>query len=255
MGRRYDNDFRRAAVLYWLRGERAQPEVARELGIPFETLRRWCIDREALLDGTPGDFDHRAVLGLNAAPVVAEVDARQLPMFPALASGSVVSVEACASGVLRNVEPLKVRAGDTVEVGADSDGRAFARVIPLDAPPPSVVDRLAEQQADLYRDDPEVAAQAKAFAAQRLADAMASEAEARAEMAKQMVEKLTAERRATETRAALDGRDELLAQHTQLLRLARAWLLGEHGNEPNVIGRAQAVISLASELRLATRES
>lgn len=223
MGRRYDNDFRRAAVLYWLRGEKPQPEVARELGIPFETLRRWCIDREALLDGTPGDFDHRKALGLDAAPVVAEVDARQLPMFPAL------------------VAPLP--------------SETLAKVVPLDDPPPSVVDHLAEQQADLYRDHLEVVAQAKAFAAQRLADAMATEAEARAEMAKQMVEKLTAERRATETRAALDGRDELLAQHTQLLRLARAWLLGEHGNEPNVQGRAQSVIHLASELRLATRES
>ena len=43
--------------------------------------------------------------------------------------------------------------------------------------------------------------------------------------------------------------------HTQLLRLARGWLLGEHGNEPAVQGRAQSVITLASELRLATRES
>ena len=222
MGRRYDNDFRRAAVLYWLRGEKPQPEVARELGIPFETLRRWCIDREALLDGTPGNFDHRSVLGLDAAPV-AEVDARQLPMFPALV--------------------------------APPASEPPAKVVPLDDPPPSVVDRLAEQQASMYADHPEVVAQAKAFAAQRLADAMATEAEARAEMARQMVEKLTAERRATETRAALNGRDELIAQHTQLLRLARAWLLGEHGNEPNVIGRAQAVISLASELRLAPRES
>lgn len=223
MGRRYDPDFRRAAVLYWLRGERPQPEVARELGIPFETLRRWCIDREALLDGTPSDFDHRSVLGLDAVAVVAEVDARQLPMFPALV-------------VALPPEPP-------------------AKVVPLDDPPPLVVDRLAEQQADLYRDHLDVVAQAKAFAAQRLADAMATEAEARAEMARQMVEKLTAERRAAETRAALDGRDELLAQHTNLLRLARGWLLGEHGNDPNVIGRAQAVVSLASELRLATRES
>ena len=224
MGRRYDNDFRRAAVLYWLRGEKPQPEVARELGIPFETLRRWCIDREALLDGTPGDFDHRDVLGLDAAPV-AEVDARQLPMFPALA------------------------------VAPSASEPSSAKVIPLDDPPPSVVDALATQRWAIYADHPEVVAQAKAFAAQRLADAMATEAEARAEMARQMVEKLAIERRAAETRAALDGRDELLAQHTQLLRLARAWLLGEHGNEPNVQGRAQSVISLASELRLATRES
>lgn len=255
MGRHYELDVKRAAILYWLRGEKPQPEVARELGIPFETLRRWCIDREALLDGTPKDIDVRKVLGLDAVPVASEVDARQLPMFPALASGSVVSVEASPSGALRNIEPLKVRAGDTVEVGADSDGRAFARVIPLDDPTPSVVDRLAEQQVALYADHPEVAAQAKAFAAQRLADAMATEAEARAEMAKQMVAKLAAERRAAETRAALDGRDELLAQHTNLLRLARGWLLGEHGNDPNVQGRAQSVIHLASELRLATRES
>lgn len=223
MGRRYDNDFRRASVLYWLRGEKPQPEVARELGIPFETLRRWCIDREALLDGTPSDFDHRAVLGLDAAATVAEVDQRQLPMFPALV--------------------------------APPPPEPPAKVVPLDAPPPSVVDRLAEQQADLYRDHPEVVAQSKAFAAQRLADAMATEAEARAAMAREMLAKVQAERRAMDVRAALDGRDELLAQHTQLLRLARAWLLGEHGNEPNVIGRAQAVISLASELRLATRES
>ena len=249
MGRRYDSDFRRAAVLYWLRGEKPQPEVARELGIPFETLRRWCIDREALLDGTPAGFDHRAVLGLDAVAVVSEVDARQLPMFPGL--GPMRSDD----GVLRNDEPLKVRAGDTVEVGSDSDGRAFARVIPLDDPPPSVVDRLAEHQADLYRDHPEVVAQAKAFAAQALAEAQTAEVEARAAMAKEMVAKLAAERRAVETRAALDGRDELLAQHTQLLRLARGWLLGNEGSEPTVVQRAQALISLASELRLATRES
>jgi hypothetical protein len=130
-----------------------------------------------------------------------------------------------------------------------------AKVIPLDDPPPSVVERLAEKQMALYADHPEVAAQAKAFAAQRLADAMATEAEARAEMAREMLAKVQAERKAMDVRLALDGRDELLAQHTNLLRLARAWLLGEHGNEPNVIGRAQAVISLASELRLATRES
>jgi transposase-like protein len=147
MSRRYDLDVKRAAVLYWLRGEKPQPEVARELGIPFETLRRWCIDREALLDGTPSDFDHRAILGLDAAPAVAEVDARQLPMFPTL-------VTTPAS------EPP-------------------AKVVPLDDPPPSVVDRLAEQQAALYADHPEVVAQAKAYAAQRLADAMATEAEAR----------------------------------------------------------------------------
>ena len=229
MGRRYDNDFRRSAVLYWLRGEKPQPEVARELGIPFETLRRWCIDREALLDGTPSDFDHRAVLGLDAVPVVAEVDARQIPMFPALM-----------------VRPFPDD-GDLVGPSA--------KVIPLDDPPPSVVDRLAEQQASMYADHPEVVAQAKAFAAQRLADAMATEAEARAEMAKEMVAKLAAERRAVETRAALDGRDELLAQHTNLLRLARGWLLGNEGSEPTVVQRAQALISLASELRLATRES
>ena len=128
------------------------------------------------------------------------------------------------------------------------------KVVPLDPPTPSVVDRLAEQQADLYRDHIEVVAQAKAFAAQRLADAMATEAEARASMAKEMLAKVQAERRAMDVRAALDGRDELLAQHTQLLRLARGWLLGEHGNDPNVQGRAQSVITLASELRLATRE-
>jgi hypothetical protein len=130
-----------------------------------------------------------------------------------------------------------------------------AKVVPLDAPPPSVVDRLAEQQMALYADHPDVVAQAKAFAAQRLADAMATEAEARAAMAKEMLAKVQAERRAMDVRAALDGRDELLAQHTQLLRLARAWLLGEHGGDTNVIQRAQALISLASELRLATRES
>ena len=129
------------------------------------------------------------------------------------------------------------------------------KVVALDAPSPTVVDRLAEQQAALYADHPEVAAQAKTFAAQRLADAMATEAEARAEMAREMLAKVAAERRAMDVRAALVGRDELLAQHTQLLRLARGWLLGEHGNDSNVQGRAQAIIHLASELRLATRES
>ena len=130
-----------------------------------------------------------------------------------------------------------------------------AKVVPLDEPPPSVVDRIAEQQAALYADHPDVVSQAKAFAAQRLADAQATEAEARAAMAKEMLAKVTAERKAMDVRLALDGRDELLAQHTQLLRLARGWLLGEHGNEPAVQGRAQSVITLASELRLATRES
>jgi hypothetical protein len=129
------------------------------------------------------------------------------------------------------------------------------KVVPLDDPPPSVVDRIAEQQAALYADHPDVVSQAKAFAAQRLADAQATEAEARAAMAKEMLAKVTAERKAMDVRLALDGRDELLAQHTQLLRLARGWLLGEHGNEPAVQGRAQSVITLASELRLATRES
>jgi len=130
-----------------------------------------------------------------------------------------------------------------------------AKVVPLDAPVPAVVDRLAEQQAALYAGHPDVVAQAKAYAAQRLADAQASEAEARAAMAREMLAKVQAERRAMDVRHALDGRDELLAQHTQLLRLARGWLLGEHGNEPAVQGRAQAIIHLASELRLATRES
>ena len=130
-----------------------------------------------------------------------------------------------------------------------------ATVVPLDAPAPAVVDRLAEQQAALNAGHPDVVAQAKAFAAQRLADAQASEAEARAAMAREMLAKVQSERRAMDVRAALDGRDELLAQHTQLLRLARSWLLGEHGNEPAVQGRAQAIITLASELRLATRES
>jgi hypothetical protein len=129
------------------------------------------------------------------------------------------------------------------------------KVVPLDAPVPAVVDRLAEQQAALYAGHPDVVAQAKAYAAQRLADAMATEAEARAAMAKEMLAKVQAERKAMDVRLALDGRDELLAQHTNLLRLARGWLLGEHGNEPAVQGRAQSVITLASELRLATRES
>jgi hypothetical protein len=129
------------------------------------------------------------------------------------------------------------------------------KVVPLDAPPPSVVDKLAEQQAAVYADHPDVVSQAKAFAAQRLADAMATEAEARAAMAREMLAKVQAERRAMDVRAALDGRDELLAQHTQLLRLARGWLLGSEGHDPNVQGRAQSVIHLASELRLATRES
>jgi len=130
-----------------------------------------------------------------------------------------------------------------------------AKVVPLDAPSPEVVDRLAEHQAALYAGHPDVVAQAQAYAAQRLADAQATEAEARAAMAKEMLAKVQAERKAMDVRLALDGRDELLAQHTQLLRLARGWLLGEHGNEPAVQGRAQSVITLASELRLATRES
>lgn len=130
-----------------------------------------------------------------------------------------------------------------------------AKVVPLDDPPPSVVDRIAEQQMALYADHPDVAAQAKAFAAQRLAEAMATEAEARAAMAREMLAKVVAERKAMDVRLALDGRDELLAQHTQLLRLARGWLLGSEGNDSNVQGRAQAIITLASELRLATRES
>ena len=74
-------------------------------------------------------------------------------------------------------------------------------------------------------------------------------------MAKEMLAKVQAERRAMDVRAALDGRDELLAQHTQLLRIAQNLLLGSEGKAPNVIQRAQALISLASELRLATRES
>ncbi len=130
-----------------------------------------------------------------------------------------------------------------------------AKVVPLDAPAPSVVDTLAEHQAALYAGHPDVVAQAKAFAAQRLADAMATEAEARAAMAREMLAKVQAERRAMDVRAALDGRDEFLAQHTNLLRLARGWLLGEHGGDTNVIQRAQALVTLASELRLATRES
>lgn len=255
MARQYPLDLKQAAILYWLRGEKPQPEIARELGIPYETFRRWCIDREALLDGSPKDVDVRAVLGLDKVTTPVEpVDDRQLPMFPPPASEQVVVLR-FDDGVLRNDEPLKVRVGDTVEVGSNDDDVWEFRVAPLNAPPPSVVDRLAEQQFDLYANHPDVVAQAKAFAAQRLADAMATEAEARAEMAKQMVEKLTAERRAAETRAALDGRDELLAQHTQLLRLARGWLLSTEGSDPNVIHRVQAVISLASELRLATRES
>jgi len=130
-----------------------------------------------------------------------------------------------------------------------------AKVVPFDAPPPSVVDRIAERQAALYANHPDVVAQAKAFAAQRLADAQATEAEARAAMAKEMLAKVAAERKAMDVRAALDGRDELLAQHTQLLRIAQNLLLGSEGKDPNVIQRAQALISLASELRLATRES
>ena len=130
-----------------------------------------------------------------------------------------------------------------------------AKVVPLDAPAPAVVDRLAEQQMALYAGHPDVVAQAKAFAAQRLAEAMATEAEARAAMAREMLSKVQAERKAMDVRLALDGRDEFLAQHTNLLRLARGWLLGSDGNEPNVQGRAQAIITLASELRLATRES
>ncbi|MFM2151622.1 MAG: hypothetical protein RL199_57 [Pseudomonadota bacterium] len=129
------------------------------------------------------------------------------------------------------------------------------KVVPLDDPPPSVVDRLAEQQMALYAGHPDVVAQAKAYAAQRLADAMATEAEARAAMAREMLAKVQTERRAMDVRLALDGRDELLAQHTQLLKIARGFLLGSEGNDSNVQGRAQAIITLASELRLATRES
>ena len=129
------------------------------------------------------------------------------------------------------------------------------KVVPLDAPAPAVVDKIAEQQMALYADHPDVVAQAKAFAAQRLAEAMATEAEARAAMAKEMLAKVQAERKAADIRFALDKRDELLAQHTQLLRLAKAWLIGPDGDDSNVQGRAQAIIHLASELRLATRES
>ena len=130
-----------------------------------------------------------------------------------------------------------------------------AKVVPLDALAPSVVNKLAEHQAALYAGHPDVVAQAKAYAAQRLADAMATEAEARAAMAREMLAKVQAERKAMDVRLALDGRDELLAQHTQLLKIARGWLLGSEGNDSNVQGRAQAIIHLASELRLATRES
>jgi len=129
------------------------------------------------------------------------------------------------------------------------------KVVPLDDPSPSIVDKLAEQQMALYADHPEVVAQAKAFAAQALAEAQTAEAEARAAMAKEMLAKVQSERRAMDVRAALDGRDELLARHTQLLRLAQNLLLGSEGNDPNVVNRVQAVIHLASELRLATRES
>jgi hypothetical protein len=74
-------------------------------------------------------------------------------------------------------------------------------------------------------------------------------------MAREMLAKVQTERRAMDVRLALDGRDELLAQHTQLLKIARGFLLGSEGSEPTVVQRAQALISLASELRLATRES
>jgi hypothetical protein len=141
------------------------------------------------------------------------------------------------------------------ETSAKKPRTRKAKVVPLDAPAPSVVDKLAEQQAALYADHPDVVAQAKAFAAQRLADAQATEAEARAAMAREMLAKVAAERKAMDVRLALDGRDELLAQHTQILRLAQSWLLSSEGKDPNVIQRAQALVTLASELRLATRES
>ena len=126
------------------------------------------------------------------------------------------------------------------------------KVVSLDAPAPSVVDALAEQRAALYADHPDVVAQAKAYAAQRLAEAQATEAEAKARAVVAMSDKLRADAAAAKAAAVLDARSTLLAQHTGLCALAQRLLM-----EPNAttteIQRAQSLVDLARELRLATR--
>jgi len=126
------------------------------------------------------------------------------------------------------------------------------KVVSLDAPAPSVVDALAEQQAALYADHPDVVAQAKAYAAQRLAEAQASEAEAKAKAVVAMSDKIRADAAAAKAAAVLDARSTLLAQHIGLCALAQR-LLMEPNATPTEIQRAQALVDLARELRLATR--
>jgi hypothetical protein len=126
------------------------------------------------------------------------------------------------------------------------------KVVPLDNPPPSVVDRLAEQQMTLYADHPDVVAQAKAYAAQRLADAQATEAVAKAKAVEAMANKLQSEAAAAKIAAVIDGRTVLLAQHTGLCASAQRVLMDPNANTHD-IQRAQALIELARELRLATR--
>jgi hypothetical protein len=133
------------------------------------------------------------------------------------------------------------------------------KVVPLDAPAPSVVDRVAEQQAAIYADHPDVVSQAKAFAAQRLADAQASEAEARTAMAREMLGRVAAERKAAEVKAQLDARVGLLAQHTALCQMALHIVAKNSFENPEEIKlnleRARVCIALATELRLAQRDS
>jgi hypothetical protein len=126
------------------------------------------------------------------------------------------------------------------------------KVVALDAPSPAVVDRLAEQQAALYADHPDVVAQAKAYAAQRLADAQATEAEAKARAVEAMASKLQSEAAAAKIAAVIDGRTALLAQHTGLCAAAQRILMDPNAGTTD-IQRAQSLIELARELRLATR--
>ena len=129
-----------------------------------------------------------------------------------------------------------------------------SKVVALDAPSPAVVDRLAEQQAALYADHPDVVAQAKAYAAQRLADAQATEAEAKAKAVEAMASKLQSEAAAAKIAAVIDGRTALLAQHTGLCAAAQRILMDSNAGTTD-IQRAQSLIELARELRLATRSA
>jgi cell pole-organizing protein PopZ len=133
------------------------------------------------------------------------------------------------------------------------------KVVALDAPSPAVVDRLAEQQAALYATHPDVVAQAKAYAAQRLADAQATEAEAKAKAVEAMAIKLQSEATAAKVVAVIDGRTALLAQHTGLCAAAQRILMQEkyESFEDARLGleRARVFIALATELRLAQRDS